>query len=90
MSEKAAQLIVRGMVQGVWFRASAEKAAGQHGVSGWVRNCPDGTVEIFAEGTQQGVEAFIHWCRGGPPLARVEAVDVDWVDPVGMTRFEVR
>jgi len=90
MSGQAAHLFVRGMVQGVWFRASTEQEARRRELTGWVRNCADGSVEIHAEGPAEPLAAFIEWCRKGPPLARVEQVDIDWVDPAGMTTFEIR
>ncbi|QPJ61025.1 MAG: acylphosphatase [Candidatus Nitronauta litoralis] len=85
---KAARLVVRGKVQGVWFRASTEKEANRLGVTGWVRNCPDRTVEILAEGAE--LEEFIAWCRQGPPLAEVDAVDIEWTTPRGFDSFEIR
>ncbi len=85
---KAARLVVRGKVQGVWFRASTEKEAKRLGVCGWVRNCPDGTVEIFAEGT--ALDSFIAWCHQGPPLAEVEAVDIEWNPVQGFDSFDIR
>ncbi len=88
IDKKAARLIVRGKVQGVWFRASTEKEANRLGVTGWVRNCPDRTVEIFAEGPE--LREFIHWCRQGPPLAEVETVDVEWTHPEDFDSFEIR
>ena len=85
---KAANLKVRGKVQGVWFRASTEKEAHRLGVCGWVRNCPDLSVEIRAEGA--ALDDFIKWCHEGPPLAEVEAVEIEWTSPVGFDSFEIR
>lgn len=84
MEEKArAHLIVSGRVQGVWYRAETRKAADTFGVCGWVRNRRDGTVEAVAEGDRTNVISLINWCRTGPPLSRVEKVDVTWQDYLG-------
>lgn len=81
MEEKArAHLIVRGRVQGVCFRAETRKAATVFGVSGWVRNKRDGTVEAIVEGAKKDVISLINWCNTGPPISRVEKVDVNWQD----------
>ena len=81
MEEKArAHLIISGRVQGVFFRAETQRAAGMYGVTGWVRNRPDGTVEAVAEGSRTDVVSLINWCKNGPPIARVDDVEVDWQD----------
>jgi acylphosphatase len=87
----ALRLIVRGGVQGVGYRYSAVIVAQQAGIAGWVRNRHDGTVEAHAQGSDDAVEAFVAWCRRGPPAARVVAVDVAEAapDPV-LTTFETR
>jgi acylphosphatase len=64
-------LHVSGRVQGVWFRGSTEAEARRLGVNGWVRNNPDGSVEVMAEGEPEAVRALAAWCRHGPPGARV-------------------
>jgi acylphosphatase len=73
----ARHLNIRGRVQGVFFRLETQRAAGRFGVSGWVRNLPDGTVEGFFEGESQAVEALTEWCRQGPPRARVDEVRIE-------------
>ena len=61
------------------------------GLVGWVKNEPDGGVSAVAEGPRAQVEAFVAWCRRGPPGARVDAVDATWSEPSGkLTDFEVR
>ncbi|PUA79759.1 acylphosphatase [Nocardioides currus] len=81
---------VTGRVQGVSFRwATAEKAR-DLGVTGWVRNEPDGSVELHAEGSQDAVDALVEWCRTGPALARVRDVAVREATETGATSFEVR
>jgi acylphosphatase len=64
------------MVQGVFFRAYTRDAARRAGVSGWVRNLPDGRVEAVFEGQLEDVEAVVAWCRRGSPGSRVESVQV--------------
>jgi acylphosphatase len=70
--------VVRGRVQGVYFRASAAKQARDVGIGGWVRNLPDGTVEAFAQGDRHALEEFLRWLGEGPPSARVDEVSVTW------------
>lgn len=67
---------VRGKVQGVYFRASARVKAEELDIKGWVRNEPDGSVAMAAEGEAAAMESFIGWCRQGPPAAVVSEVDV--------------
>ena len=76
--------IVTGRVQGVAFRAATAAQAQQlGGLTGWVRNLPDGSVEIVAEGARERVEALLAWARRGPPAARVAGVQASWGDPRG-------
>jgi acylphosphatase len=81
---------VTGRVQGVFFRASCAEAARGRDVAGWVRNAPDGAVEAAFEGPAGDVEAMVAWCRRGPPLARVDAVQVVEEAPTGDSGFRVR
>lgn len=82
--------VVAGRVQGVWFREGCRREAETLGVAGWVRNRADGSVEIEAEGDRQAVEALLAWARRGPARARVSAVRVEDLDPVGGSGFAVR
>ncbi|MZG30021.1 MAG: acylphosphatase [Nitrospinae bacterium] len=82
-------LIVRGLVQGVWFRAGTREQALKLGLCGWAKNCPDGTVEIHAEGEKESLEKLIEWCRTGPSAAEVSSLDIEWVEPQGLTTFEI-
>jgi acylphosphatase len=66
--------IVTGRVQGVAYRASTVEQARAHGVTGWVRNLPDGSVELEAQGDEARVAALLAWCADGPPAARVTGV----------------
>lgn len=73
-----AHLLVKGRVQGVFFRESTQREAHQHHVSGWIRNLPDGDVEAVFEGEAESVEALIDFCKVGPPRARVTRSEVTW------------
>ena len=82
---------VRGRVQGVYYRATAQEEAQRLGLVGWVRNRADGTVEAVAEGEDTAVESFLAWCRKGPERARVDEVDVERLAPLGTeSEFAVR
>jgi acylphosphatase len=83
MGLKQVQLFVRGRVQGVFFRASTQREAKRLGLTGWVKNRPDGGVEILAEGEEDGLKELIGWANRGPTAARVERVDVRWRSFVG-------
>ena len=85
MAVEAVKIVVRGRVQGVWFRASAKDAADSiGGIAGWVRNKADGNVELYAEGERDRLDKLIEWCREGPSMARVFGVDVTPETPKGM------
>jgi acylphosphatase len=74
-----AHLAVSGRVQGVAFRAAtAEEAERIGGLTGWVRNLPDGRVEVLAEGERRAVEALVAYCRRGPRAARVDDLQLTW------------
>ncbi len=84
-------VFVAGLVQGVFFRATARDRAVSLGLTGWVRNLPDGRVEILAEGESQRIAEFLDWCESGPPRARVDSVEViDEVPAEEFSTFEVR
>jgi acylphosphatase len=78
-----AHLVIRGRVQGVWFRGSMQDEAERLGVAGWVRNRPDGAVEAEVEGERAAVDALIAWSHQGPRGARVTDVAVEWMAPRG-------
>ena len=87
----ARRYVISGRVQGVGFRFFAEAAAAREGLHGWVRNLPDGGVEIAAEGDAEAVERFEWHLRHGPPSARVDHVDVDEMSPSGRdTGFSIK
>jgi acylphosphatase len=86
---KSVQARVSGRVQGVSFRWYTQEQAARLGVRGWVRNEPDGSVLVHAEGEAEAVDALVEWCRQGPALARVSHVVVREAPPTGASSFEV-
>ena len=87
----ARQVVVHGRVQGVGFRYAALEVAQAAGVTGWVRNRRDGTVEALVQGNGAAVDAVVAWCRRGPPAARVTDVDVAEAPPeASYATFELR
>jgi acylphosphatase len=84
------RVIVRGLVQGVFFRDSARRLAQRHGVSGWVANRADGAVEAVFEGEADAVERLVAFSRKGPRGAQVESVEVTEEEPEGLSGFAVR
>ena len=86
----ARDVVVSGRVQGVFFRDSARREARRLGVAGWVRNCPDGTVQARVEGAPEAVAELVRWCREGPRHADVDDVRVREVQPEGFGGFEIR
>ena len=72
---------MRGRVQGVWFRASTAERATALGLRGRAENLPDGSVRVHAAGTCAALDALIAWLHAGPPMARVDAVEVEVIDP---------
>ena len=83
------RLHITGLVQGVFFRAETQKKARELGLTGWVRNCENGSVEIVAEGPAEKLKEFEHWCWRGPPRARVDDVQVTEDQPENFTQFEI-
>jgi acylphosphatase len=84
------RVVVHGRVQGVFFRDSVRERARAHGVAGWVRNTPEGTVEIHAEGDPDAVEHLLRFARTGPRAAEVDRVEVSDVPVEGHRGFDVR
>ncbi len=75
-----AHLFVSGRVQGVWYRGSTKQQADTLGLTGWVRNCKSGQVEIIVEGAAVAIDKLISWCRTGPSMARVTDIRIDFDD----------
>jgi acylphosphatase len=90
MGEGARHVRVTGHVQGVFYRAWAQGQARELSVSGWIRNCSDGSVEAHLEGDEDCVDRMIERMRSGPANARVEDVEVEEAEPEGAGRFELR
>ena len=88
---KRFRAMVFGKVQGVFYRASALERAEGLGLKGFVRNLPNGFVELEAEGEEKTLNDLLRWCQHGPPGARVDEVKVTWVNPEnGPQTFELR
>jgi acylphosphatase len=85
----ARRVVVSGRVQGVFFRDSCREEAHAAGLSGWVRNTPEGEVEAWFEGDPGSVDRLVTWCREGPSSASVDDVEVFDEDPAGGTGFRV-
>ena len=84
------RVIVRGFVQGVFFRDAARRLAQRHGVSGWVANRADGAVEAVFEGEADAVERLVAFSRKGPRGAQVNSVEVTEEEPEGLSGFAAR
>jgi len=83
-------IFVSGRVQGVFFRSRTQEEAEKLGLVGWVKNTPDGKVEIVAEGDKEKLEELIAWCKKGPLFAKVENVEVEWQESTGeFSSFEI-
>ena len=80
---RRARISVTGIVQGVYFRYTTQRKAGEFGLRGWVRNLRDGRVQIVCEGEEEAIGKLIAWSRQGPEGAHVEGVDVDWEEAAG-------
>jgi acylphosphatase len=87
---RAVDVRVTGLVQGVSFRALAREQARRLGVTGWLRNQPDGSVAGHFEGADDAVERLVAWCGHGPAHATVDRVEVSDVSRTGATAFEIR
>ncbi len=73
-----AHILVHGRVQGVFFRDHTQRWASSLGVYGWVKNLASGEVEILAEGEKERIEDLLGFVKKGPPLSRVESLDIEW------------
>ena len=86
---KSVVIRVSGKVQGVFFRASTQEAAQRLGIHGLVRNEPDGSVYIEAEGDEASLHPFIAWCKHGPPQAQVVTFVMNEMEPKGYVGFKI-
>lgn len=78
---KQAKIWVSGRVQGVFFRSQTKSQADKLDLTGWVRNLPNGYVEIVACGKEENLKKLIQWCKRGSTLAKVEKIEVNWEEP---------
>jgi acylphosphatase len=86
---KRVRVVIRGRVQGVFFRVTCAREARSRGLGGAVRNSPDGSVEAFFEGPANEVDAMVDWCRTGPELAEISSVEVIEEPPAGEGSFTI-
>ena len=89
LNMQSAYYIIRGKVQGVFFRANTKTTAENLGIKGWVKNTREGDVEVLAQGSDEQLKAFEEWCRKGPSRARVEEFVSEWRDSEEHADFEI-
>ncbi|OPX54189.1 acylphosphatase [Oceanospirillum multiglobuliferum] len=82
--------LVKGRVQGVWYRKNTQQQALKLGLTGWAMNRKDGSVEVYAQGSNDAVDSLMQWLWKGSPLSRVDHVSIEQAEPVDITSFEVR
>lgn len=86
-----AEIIITGRVQGVFFRQGVKHTALELGLVGWVRNEPDGTVRIVAQGQREQLQKLVEWCKKGTEWTKIEHVQPEWKEATGeFERFEVK
>jgi acylphosphatase len=78
-------LLIKGKVQGIFYRATARRVAGELGIKGWIRNTSEGDVEVMASGNEAALQRFTDWCRKGPEMAAVTDVSISKMEE---TEFE--
>ena len=83
-------LVIKGKVQGVYYRASAKEKANELGIKGWIKNTPAGEVEVMAGGNKAQLEKFIDWCRQGPKHAEVTNVVVTVGEEENLNDFSIK
>lgn len=86
--ESFAHILIFGKVQGVFYRVEAKRKALEFGLSGWVKNLEDGSVEIFVQGDKKEIKELIEWCRKGPRRSFVEEVKVEWSEECDYKKFD--
>ena len=89
MGMPTAHLLIKGKVQGVYYRASAKDKAIELSLTGWVKNTPAGDVEAVVTGPQTAIQSFIAWCRQGPPAAKVEDIKVTPMPETAFPDFSI-
>ncbi|NHJ31622.1 MAG: acylphosphatase [Asgard group archaeon] len=86
-----ASFLIKGQVQGVFFRVNAKEMASSLSITGWIKNNPDGSVSGVAEGPKDLVSKFLDWCKRGPSQAEVSALDFNWEEYKGeFSHFEIK
>lgn len=83
-------LLIKGKVQGVFYRASAKEIADKLKVAGWVKNTPDGTVEAVVTGSDEQIQSFIEWCKEGPAKAKVTDVIITRQPEISYKSFTIQ
>ena len=86
---KTVRLIIKGKVQGVFYRATAKDIADELGIKGWIKNLPDKNVEVTATASEDSLQKFIDWCKQGPPKARVDDVIIHEPDLQHFNDFRI-
>lgn len=89
MALKSVEIVVKGRVQGVFYRASTQQKATAVGLNGWVRNLPNGDVLIRAQGSEREISELVDWCKNGPPMAVVREVEVKELPRQDFRGFQV-
>lgn len=83
------RLVITGKVQGVFYRQSSKERAQQLNIKGWVKNRPDGSVEMTIAGEEDDIKSFITWCRQGPPQAGVDNVQIEPTEETAFDNFSI-
>ena len=86
---KTVRLIIKGKVQGVFYRATAKDIADELGIKGWIKNLTDRNVEVRATATEETLPKFIDWCKQGPPKANVDEVIIEELDLQDFNGFRI-
>ena len=88
--KKTVEIVVKGKVQGVWFRKTTQQKANELLIEGYVKNLPDGSVHILAKAEENVLDPFIEWCKSGPEKARVESFEMNEIENEDFNGFEIR
>ncbi len=86
---KTIHLLIKGKVQGVFYRATAKKVAEQLEINGWIKNTKEGNVEVIATGNEEALNEFINWCKQGPKDAKVTDVVLTTKNPEAFNGFSI-
>jgi acylphosphatase len=86
---KTIHLLIKGKVQGVFYRATAKKVAEQLGISGWIKNTKEGNVEVIATSNEETLNEFVNWCKQGPKDAKVTDVVLTTKNPEAFNGFSI-